>query len=37
MAKNRLYAARRPDYTNQPSNVRKVIVSAKGDLSTNEQ
>lgn len=36
IAKSRLYQARRPIYTQQPSNVRKVTLSASGGLSTNE-
>lgn len=36
--KSRLYAARRPVYSiGQPVNVRKVILKATGELSTNEQ
>lgn len=37
MAKNRLYTARRPEYNNQPQNVRRIILSASGSLSNNEQ
>lgn len=38
VAKNRLYTARRPVYAiGQPANVRKIILSADGALSTNEQ
>jgi uncharacterized protein (TIGR02594 family) len=36
IAKNRLYTARRPVYTLQPANVRKIILSTSGVLSTNE-
>lgn len=36
-AKNQLVAVRRPPYMAQPANVRKVFLSAKGALSTNEQ
>jgi uncharacterized protein (TIGR02594 family) len=34
--KKRLYAARRPIYSVQPANVRKIIVNAGGPVSTNE-
>lgn len=34
--KNRLHAARRPKYTNQPVNVRQVILTATGTITTNE-
>lgn len=37
MAKNRLYASRRPKYKLQPSNVRKVTLTSRGKLSANEQ
>lgn len=36
IAKSRLHAARRPDYTSQPVNVRKIILAGNGGLSTNE-
>jgi len=36
MAKDRLYAARRPHYNNQPVNVRRIYLAATGNLSTNE-
>lgn len=36
IAKSRLYRARRPIYSNQPANVRKVNLVANGKLSTNE-
>lgn len=35
-AKNRVYAIRRPAYINQPANVRKVILSDKGDIDSQE-
>lgn len=34
--KNRLHAARRAKYTIQPDNVRQVILSATGTITTNE-
>lgn len=34
--KNRIYAIRRPHYTNQPTNVRKIIVSAQGVIDNKE-
>lgn len=37
MAKERLYMARRPKYNVQPANVRKVVLTARGKLSVNEQ
>ena len=37
MAKSRLYAIRRPVYSQMPANVRKITMSATGVLSTNEQ
>jgi uncharacterized protein (TIGR02594 family) len=38
IAKDRLYAVRRPIYaTGQPSNVRKVILSSTGSLSSDEK
>ncbi len=37
MAKNRLYVERRPEYSKQPANVRKIILAASGALSNNEQ
>jgi uncharacterized protein (TIGR02594 family) len=36
IAKNRLYAARRPDYGIKPKNVRKVLLEATGGLSNDE-
>lgn len=36
IAKSRLYRARRPEYINQPANVRKVMLAVNGRLSTNE-
>jgi len=36
IAKSRLSQARRPQYTNQPVNIRKVVISSSGSLSTNE-
>lgn len=36
IAKSRLYAARRPQYINQPVNVRRVQLASNGVLSTNE-
>lgn len=36
IAKSRLSAARRPEYTNQPANIRKVLLAANGALSENE-
>jgi uncharacterized protein (TIGR02594 family) len=35
--KTRLYAARRPNYKVQPANVRKIVLSSSGTVSTNEQ
>lgn len=37
MKKDRLYAIRRSPYINQPANVRTIILSPTGKLSTNEQ
>lgn len=37
MAKNRLYAVRRPNYNIQPANVRKIQLASNGKLSVNEQ
>lgn len=37
IAKSRLYVAVRPKYNNQPPNVRKVLLSNLGKISTNEQ
>lgn len=34
--KTRLHAARRPDYTTMPANVRKVALAAVGAISKNE-
>jgi len=34
--KNRVYAIRRPNYTNQPANVRKVFLSPEGDVDSRE-
>ena len=36
IAKSRLYQARRPEYNNQPKNIRKVTLESTGNLSTNE-
>lgn len=36
IAKARLYRARRPSYSAKPANVRKVMLAASGQLSTNE-
>lgn len=36
IAKSRLSQARRPEYTNQPTNIRKVILASNGTVSTNE-
>lgn len=36
IAKARLFRARRPIHSVQPANVRKVILAARGELSTNE-
>jgi uncharacterized protein (TIGR02594 family) len=36
IAKSRFYRARRPLYTNQPNNVRKITLSSTGKLSSNE-
>jgi uncharacterized protein (TIGR02594 family) len=36
LLKNRLYTVRRPNYNIQPSNVRKIILSNSGLISTNE-
>lgn len=36
IAKHRLYRIRRPVYNVQPANVRRVMLSAGGKLSTNE-
>lgn len=36
IAKSRLYRSRRPLYTIQPDNVRKVTLASSGKLSTNE-
>ncbi len=35
--KKRLYAARRPNYNIQPTNVRPIKLSSTGSVSTNEQ
>jgi uncharacterized protein (TIGR02594 family) len=35
--KSRLYAARRPNYNIQPANVRKILLSSSGSISSNEQ
>ena len=37
MAKSRLYSVNRPSYRNKPKSVKKYFMSAKGQLSTNEQ
>lgn len=36
IAKNRLSQARRPEYTSQPVNIRKIMLAASGSLSINE-
>lgn len=36
IAKNRLFAIRRPEYTNQPQNVRPVLLAKSGTISRNE-
>lgn len=36
ISKSRIYAIRRPIYTEQPANVRKIILSSTGALSLNE-
>jgi len=36
IGKDRLSQARRPAYINQPANIRKIILSSKGELSKNE-
>lgn len=36
IAKTRLVAARRPVYTVQPDNVRRIFVNSSGELSVNE-
>lgn len=36
LAKNRLIAARRPNYNPVPDNIRKITLSSAGVLSTNE-
>jgi uncharacterized protein (TIGR02594 family) len=36
MAKTRLYAARRPNYTTIPPNLRKIFLASNGQLSQNE-
>lgn len=36
IAKKRLSQARRPEYTNRPTNIRKIILASNGTLSTNE-
>jgi uncharacterized protein (TIGR02594 family) len=35
--KKRLYTVRRPNYISQPTNVRVIILSAAGAISTNER
>lgn len=37
IAKARLVASVRPPYNNQPESVRRIWLSAKGDVSTNEK
>lgn len=37
IAKNRVYAVRRPSYITQPANVRKIMLTTEGPLSTNEK
>lgn len=36
IAKTRLFKARRPEYTSQPLNIRKIQLEAGGKISTNE-
>lgn len=36
IAKTRLVAACRPEYNNQPASVKKILLSTKGSISTNE-
>lgn len=36
IAKNRLYACRRPIYINQPANVRSIFLNGSGPISHNE-
>lgn len=36
IAKSRLVAVRRPQYTNPPLNIRRIFVNSSGELSTNE-
>ena len=36
IAKSRLSQARRPQYTSQPTNIRKITLASTGALSTNE-
>jgi uncharacterized protein (TIGR02594 family) len=36
IAKSRLFEVRRPEYNNQPTNIRKIQLEAGGKLSTNE-
>ncbi len=35
--KFRLYTSRRPNYRNQPSNVRKIVLKSTGKISANEE
>ncbi len=37
LEKNRLYAARRPNYNVQPGNVRRILLAETGQVSSNEQ
>lgn len=37
MDRQRLYAARRPNYNVQPKNVRRILLGRNGSVSTNEQ
>ena len=34
--KSNLYIARRPDYNNQPANVRQILLPESGELSSKE-
>jgi len=36
IAKERMFMARRPEYNVQPANVRKVLLSSSGGMSSNE-
>jgi uncharacterized protein (TIGR02594 family) len=37
IAKNRLFAVRRPIYNNQPASVKRYVLGATGPVSTNEK